>query len=96
MSTPREYLASGRQDTQIKNCRHCQAENETCSHTIGYCPTVQDARIKRHNQLCELLAEEAKKKEWVIFQEPLLKDHQNEFYKSALIFVKEVRLLWWT
>ncbi|NXU26030.1 PO24 protein, partial [Thalassarche chlororhynchos] len=84
----REFLARGRKDTQIKNCRHCQPESESCSYIIGYCPAVQDARIKRHNQLCELSAEEAKKKEWVIFQEPLLKDHQNELYKPGLIFVK--------
>lgn len=43
----REFLARGRQDTQIKFCWHCQAENETCSCIIGYCPAVQDARIKR-------------------------------------------------
>ncbi|KFO08882.1 hypothetical protein N312_13286, partial [Balearica regulorum gibbericeps] len=48
----------------------------------------QDARIKRHNQLCELLVEEAKRKEWVVFQEPLLKDPQNELFKPDLIFVK--------
>ncbi|KFO06208.1 hypothetical protein N312_00884 [Balearica regulorum gibbericeps] len=72
----------------MKSCRHCQAENETCSHIIGYCPVVQDARIKRHNELCKLLAEEAKRKEWVIFQEPLLKDQQNELFKPDLISVK--------
>jgi len=35
---------------------------------IGYCPAVQDARIKRHNYLGELLANEAKKKEWLVFR----------------------------
>ncbi|KFQ55926.1 hypothetical protein N334_00018, partial [Pelecanus crispus] len=85
----REFLARGRQDTSIKACRHCQAENETCSHIIGYCPAVQDARIKRHNNICELLMEEAKRKEWVVFQEPLLRDAQNELFKPDLIFVKE-------
>ena len=43
----REFLARGRQESQIKSCRHCQAENESSAHIIGYCPVVQDARIKR-------------------------------------------------
>lgn len=72
----RDFLARGRQETQIKSCRHCQAENETYSHIIGYCPPVQDMRIKRHNQLCVLLGDEAKKKEWVVVRELLLKDKQ--------------------
>lgn len=66
----REFLARGRQDKTLK-LNHCQAENGTCSYIIGYCSVVQEARIKRHNQLCALLADEAKKKEWVVFQEPL-------------------------
>ncbi|KFR08672.1 hypothetical protein Y956_01044, partial [Nipponia nippon] len=84
----REFLARGRQKTQIKSWQHCQADNETCSHITGYCPGVQEARIKRHNQLCELLVDEAKKKEWVVFQEPLLKDEQNDLCKPDLVFVK--------
>ncbi|KFQ96796.1 hypothetical protein N306_08448, partial [Opisthocomus hoazin] len=48
----------------------------------------QDARIKRHNCLGELLISEAKKKEWVVFQEPLLRDNNNELYKPDLVFVK--------
>ncbi|KFO12108.1 hypothetical protein N312_07682, partial [Balearica regulorum gibbericeps] len=84
----REFLARGGQETQIKLCWHCQVENETCYHIIGYCPAVQNARIKRHNHLCELLADEAKKKEWVVCQEPLLTDEQNKLYKPNMVFVK--------
>lgn len=51
-------------------------------------PVVKDARIKRHNKLCGILADEAKKKEWLVFQEPLLRDKQKELYKPDLIFVK--------
>ncbi|KFR02577.1 hypothetical protein Y956_09711, partial [Nipponia nippon] len=60
---------------------------------LGYCPVVQEARIKRHNYLCELLMVEAKKKDWVVFQEPLLRDTQNELYKPDLIFIKEQQAL---
>lgn len=51
-------------------------------------PVVKDARIKRHNKLCGILADEAKKKQWLVFQEPLLIDKQKELYKPDLIFVK--------
>ncbi|KFQ60903.1 hypothetical protein N334_02244, partial [Pelecanus crispus] len=85
----REFLARGRQDTSIKACCHCQAENETCSYITGYYPAIQEARIKRHNIICELLMDEAKKKDWVVFQERLVRDAQNELYKPDLVFVKE-------
>lgn len=84
----RKFLARGRQETQIKSCQYCKAENETCSHIIGCCPAVQDARIEGHNQLCELLADKAKKKDWVVFQKLLLKCQQNKLYKPDLVFVK--------
>lgn len=84
----REFLPKGRQESQNKSCQHCQVENETCAHIIGYFPTVQDVRIKRHNQLCKILVQEAKKKDWIVFQEPLLTDEQHELYKPDLVFVK--------
>ncbi|KFQ83395.1 hypothetical protein N337_03181, partial [Phoenicopterus ruber ruber] len=84
----REFLARGRQEMQIKSCWHCLAENVSTAHMIGCCPAGQDARIKRHNQICELLANEARKKEWVVFQETQLKDKHLELYKPDSIFVK--------
>jgi len=84
----REFLARGRKDNQLKSFQHCGADKENSSHIISYCPAVQDARIKRHNYLCEPLANEVKKKEWVVFQEPLLKDNSNELYKPDLVFVR--------
>jgi len=47
----REFMARGKQDTQMKNYCHCHQENETCSHSIGYCPVMQNAGMKRHNHL---------------------------------------------
>ncbi|KFW81955.1 hypothetical protein N336_12206, partial [Phalacrocorax carbo] len=89
----REFLARGKQESQIISCPHCQAENGSCAHIIGYCLAVQDARIKRHNHLCELLAEAAKKKDWVVFQELLLTSEQDELYKLDLVFVKRDQAL---
>ncbi|KFV88667.1 hypothetical protein N308_03567, partial [Struthio camelus australis] len=87
----REYLARGLGEGVPKGCRHCPAEWETCAHIISYCPAVQDARIRRHNVLCGLLAEEAKKLGWEIFIEPHLRGQDNEFLKPDLIVVKEGR-----
>ncbi|NXK98105.1 PO24 protein, partial [Formicarius rufipectus] len=88
-----EFLTRSRHGTCIKSCRHCQSKNETCSHIIGNCPVVQDARIKRHNCICHMLSETAKKKDWVVFQEPHIRDINNELYKLDLIFVKENKAL---
>lgn len=85
----REFLARGRRDKYTTACRHCKADNETLAHIIGNCPITQDARIKRHNYICEGLIREAKKKEWVVFQEPRLRDTNKELYKPDLVFVKD-------
>ncbi|KAM7020649.1 mitochondrial enolase superfamily member 1 [Acridotheres tristis] len=89
----REFLARGRQDKYIKSCRHCDADIETSAHIIGNCPVTQDARIKRHNHICEVLLEEAKKKDWVVFKEPHIRDTNKELHKPDLIFVKDDRAL---
>lgn len=62
---------------------------ETSAHIIGNCPITQDARIKHHNSICEVLSIEAKMENWTVFQEPHLTDEENELHKPDLIFVKE-------
>ncbi|KFW97096.1 hypothetical protein N336_03527, partial [Phalacrocorax carbo] len=84
-----KFLVRCRQDNQLKSCWHCQAEIESCAHIIGYCPAVQEAQIKRHNHLCEMLSVEAKKKDWVVFQKQLLKDKQI----PDLVLVKDTQAL---
>ncbi|KFP82639.1 hypothetical protein N310_06943, partial [Acanthisitta chloris] len=88
----REFLARGRQG-YIRSCRHCQADTESSARIIRYCPAVQEAHIKRHNQLCQILSEEAQKKDWVVIQEPNTQDDQNHLYKPGLVFVKENQAL---
>ncbi|KFP31888.1 hypothetical protein N325_07849, partial [Colius striatus] len=85
----REFLARGRQDNFNKTCRHCNSEIESTAHIIGFCPSVQQARIKRHNYVCEILIEEARKCDWLVFQEPLIRDECNELFKPDLVFVKD-------
>lgn len=85
------FLARVREDTQIKNCWCSQAESEICSEISGFCSSVQDGRVRRHNQLCELLAEEAE--ECLIFQESLLKIN---YINMTWYWTRQVRHFWWT
>lgn len=39
------------------------------------------------------MVDEAKKNEWVVFQELLLKYQQNELYKPDLVFIKRDQAL---
>lgn len=72
-----EFLARGRHDVCVRSCRYCGTDYETATHAIGNCPITQDARIKRHNSICETLSCEAKREDWTVFQELHLKDDQN-------------------
>lgn len=84
----REFSARGRQDQYLKAWRHCKADNEIWAHIIGNCPVAQDAGIKRHNYICEVLSKEAKKKDGAVFQEPHISDNNKELYKPDLVLVK--------
>ncbi|KFQ27282.1 hypothetical protein N331_11913, partial [Merops nubicus] len=44
-----------------------------------------------YNQLCEILADLGKKNNWVVFQEPLIRDQNNELFKPDLVFVKNAQ-----
>lgn len=90
----REFLARGRQDQYLKACRHCKADNETCTHIIGNCPVTQDARIKRHSYIGELLSKEAKKKDGVVFQEPHRSDN-NSYINLIWYWRRSPRHLSW-
>ncbi|XP_059716807.1 mitochondrial enolase superfamily member 1 [Haemorhous mexicanus] len=52
----REFLARGRHEEAVRSCRHCGARFETVAHIVGNCPITQEARIKRHNIVCEVLS----------------------------------------
>ncbi|KGL76544.1 hypothetical protein N309_14686, partial [Tinamus guttatus] len=83
-----EFLVCGLGEGAPKGCRHCPAEWESCSHITGYCPVVQEARIKRHNNICGVLTEEAWRVGWEIYVESHLRDNNNELFKLDLIMVK--------
>ncbi|RLV98114.1 hypothetical protein DV515_00011070 [Chloebia gouldiae] len=87
----REFLARGRHEAVVRSCRHCGADSETVAHNVGNCPITQDARIKRHNAICDMLSQEAKKEDWTVFHEPHLRDDNNELFKQDVIMVKGLK-----
>ncbi|KAJ7428614.1 hypothetical protein WISP_01168 [Willisornis vidua] len=48
-----------------------------------------DARIQRHNYICQKLSEQDQKVGWVVYQEPRLRDKNNVLHKPDLTLVKE-------
>lgn len=85
----REFLARGRCGDCARTWRHRGADFDTTAHIIGNCSTTKDARIKRHNSICETLNKEAKREGWTVFQETHRRDGAKELHKPYLIFVKE-------
>lgn len=58
-------------------CRRCDHKLETISHIPGQCPAVKAARLRRHNLICDLLAEEAAKVGWKVTKELRVKTKEG-------------------
>jgi hypothetical protein len=50
----------GRGQNAIKTCRLCRADLETQSHVLQNCLRLTNARCKRHNHICNILADHAR------------------------------------
>uniref|UniRef100_A0A3B1JJF5 ribonuclease H n=1 Tax=Astyanax mexicanus TaxID=7994 RepID=A0A3B1JJF5_ASTMX len=83
----REALARGRTKVWAK-CRRCAAPLESCSHILGQCPSVQSSRIKRHNKMCALLAQEAERYGWTVIREPRISGPLGELRLPDLVLSK--------
>ena len=83
----REALTRGR-IKEWADCRRCGAPLESCSHILGQCPAVQSSRIKRHNKLCALLAEEAEACGWKTLREPRISGPSGELRLPDLVLSK--------
>uniref|UniRef100_A0AAY4C4B0 Reverse transcriptase n=1 Tax=Denticeps clupeoides TaxID=299321 RepID=A0AAY4C4B0_9TELE len=84
----RESLNRGRKGALL-HCRKCSSKYESCSHILGQCPAIQAARIARHNKICDILGDEAKKLGWETHKEPRLYTTMGELRKPDMIFVRE-------
>ncbi len=80
-------LARGRRNLD-KSCRACGYVTESQAHVISACPRLKDQRIKRHNQVCGLLARCAKRGGWRYMKEPRLRGQDGKVLKPDLVFVK--------
>ncbi|NXT15620.1 PO22 protein, partial [Prunella fulvescens] len=85
----RELLARCQQNQHIKICRHCNTNHETCSYITGKCPVTQEARIRKHNDICNLLTKAAQQENWTVFHEPHRRENTRQLFKPDLLFVKE-------
>ncbi len=70
-------------------CRHCGFIVETLGHISGHCPAVKRYRIKRHNAIVHTLADRAKKKGWMVSEEPTLKAEDGSSWRPDLVFTKD-------
>lgn len=84
----REFLYRGLKNKD-RSCRVCHAKFESLSHILGQCWLVKRIRLKRHNDICEILAREAKARGWKVYNEPRLEDPGGQLRKPDLIFVKD-------
>jgi len=72
-------------------CRACGEKDETLGHILGQCPHTKPKRIKRHNEIVNLIKERLAKS-GRIMTEPVI-EHEGERYKPDLVIVNEEGLL---
>ncbi len=85
-------LARGRRNLN-KSCRLCGYVTETQAHVVPACPQLKDARIKRHNQVCDLLARAAERAGWNYMQEPRVRGPDGRVLKPDLVFHKDTKMV---
>jgi hypothetical protein len=83
----REALVRGR-NKEGARCRRCDHQLETTSHILGKCPGVKAARLRRHDLICGLLAEEATGLGWSVTKELRVRTAEGRLRIPDLIFVK--------
>ncbi|CAM4574511.1 unnamed protein product [Leuciscus chuanchicus] len=76
-----EFLYRGRSKAGAA-CRRCSYRLESCSHILGQCPAIQEARIARHSKLCRLLRAEAEVHGW-----------EGELRRLDLVLIRDSKAL---
>ena len=92
----RAALRRAKKDVDI-NCRRCGVQVETLEHILGLCTHIKNKRMKRHDEVCELIANNVSK-EYVIFKEPeieingdrrkpdmVIKDHEKVYVVDVTV-----------
>lgn len=58
-----------------KTCRLCKEADESVMHILQMCPKTKGMRYKRHHEICNLVAEKLKDKNYEVFQEETYYDN---------------------
>ncbi|XP_076397910.1 uncharacterized protein LOC143266162 [Megachile rotundata] len=66
----RVALRRAKKDIDYK-CRRCGVQAETLGHVLGNCTHTKSKRIKRHNEICDLILNKVNK-QGAIFKEPVV------------------------
>lgn len=72
-------------------CRACGEADETLGHILGQCITTKAKRIKRHNEIVNLLKERLAVKNRVMMEPTVT--YQGERLKPDLVILNENRVL---
>lgn len=87
-----EFLHRGRAKAGAA-CRRCSYRSASCSHILGQCPTMQEARIARHSKLCRLLGAEAELHVWEVHWEWEFRTLQGELRRLDLVLIRDSKAL---
>lgn len=68
-------------------CRQCHARLETLGHILGECTATKAQRIRRHDEICDLIMEEVTKqgRQVAVVDEPTVRDPQQGNLKPDLV-----------
>ena len=69
------------------SCRRCREQPETLGHVLGQCVYTTPARIRRHDDLVDFLADKLSRKGTII-KEPTITD-RGELKKPDLVFHRD-------
>lgn len=66
-------------------CREGCPQRETPNHVLQVCPSMREARCKRHNAVCALFAEYARRKGWNVWTETLIRTEEQAIRPDVII-----------
>jgi len=72
-------------------CRACGEKDETLGHILGQCTHIKTKRIKRHNEIVELIKERLTGSNRIMV-EPVI-EHKGERFKPDLVILNEEGVL---
>lgn len=72
-----------------RRCRAGCFKAESVSHILQHCPITHAPRIHRHNYVAKRVAQEARRKGWIVTEEPNIRRADGVLLKPDLLMVKD-------